>query len=63
MLTDGRLSHLYNMHLAIVLYGLAHPHQISSLICCHEDTSVDHLTKVSIKKYRITERSGRAKVT
>ena len=40
---------------------------IQSFISCHDDTSVDHLTRVSIykkkKKNRITKRSGRAKVT
>ena len=32
-------------------------------IFCHEDSFADHLTRFSIKKYRITKRSGRAKVT
>ena len=36
---------LCTINLAIVLYGLAHPHQISSFICSHEDTSADHLTR------------------
>ena len=47
------------MNLAIVLYG----HKISSFICCHEDTSDGHLTRISINKYRIIKRNGRAKVT
>ena len=34
----------------IVLHGCALPHQISSFICCHEDTSADHLTRFSILK-------------
>ena len=38
------------MNLAIVLYGLAQPHHISKFIWCHEDTSANHLTRVSIKK-------------
>ena len=50
------------MNLAIVLYGWAHPHQILSLICCQKYTSADPLTIFSIKKYRITKRSHRAKV-
>ena len=41
---------LCTMNLAIVLYGWAHPHYISNFIYCHEDTSVDHLTRVCIKK-------------
>ena len=41
---------LCTINLAIVLYGLAHPHQISSFICWHEDTSADHLTRFSILK-------------
>ena len=56
------LNILCIIYLAIVLYGWANPHQISSFICCHEDTGTDNLTKNSIKKYRITKRSGRAKV-
>ena len=36
---------LCTINLAIVLYGWAHPHQISSFICCHEDTCADHLTR------------------
>ena len=39
---------LCTINLAIVLYGLAHPHQIPSFICCHDDTSADHLTRFSI---------------
>ena len=39
---------LCRINLAIVLYGLAHAHQISSFICCHEDTSANHLTRISI---------------
>ena len=39
---------LCTIKLAIVLYGRAHPHQISSFICCHEDTSADHRTRFSI---------------
>ena len=34
--------------LAIVLYWWAHPHPISSFICCHEDTSAEQLTRISI---------------
>ena len=41
---------LCTINLAIVLYGGAHPHHISSFICCHEDTSADDLTRFSIKK-------------
>ena len=41
---------LCTINLAIVLYGWAHPHQISSFICCHVDTSADHLKRFSIKK-------------
>ena len=43
---------IYTLHnkLAIVLYGWAHPDQISSFTCCHEDTSADHLTRFSILK-------------
>ena len=60
------LGILCTIILAIVLYGRAHPHKISSFICCHEDTSDDHLTRISIykkKQNRITNRSGRAKMT
>ena len=39
----------YTISLAIVLYGRAHPHHIASFICCHEDTSADHLTGIFIK--------------
>ena len=41
---------LCTINIAIVLYGWALPHQISSFILCHEDTSADHLTRFSIKK-------------
>ena len=41
---------LCTINLAIVLYGCAHPHQISSFICCHEGTRADHLTRYSINK-------------
>ena len=41
---------LCTINLAIVLYGKAHPHQIPSFICCHEDTSADHLTRFFIIK-------------
>ena len=54
---------LCTINLAIVLYGQNHPYQISSFICCHEDTSANHLTKFTFEKYRIAKRSGRAKVT
>ena len=43
---------LCTINLAIDLYGSAHQHQISSFVCCHEDTSADHLTRISIKKDR-----------
>ena len=29
---------------------------------CHEDTRTDDLTRISIRNYRITKRSGRTKV-
>ena len=50
---------LCTINLAIVLYGRAHPNPISSFICCHEDTSPEHLIRIS----RITKRSGHANVT
>ena len=50
---------LCTISLAIVLYGWAYPHRISSFICCHEDTCAEHLTK----KYRRTKRIARANVT
>ena len=63
-LTYIHIHILFTINLAIVLYGWAHPHHSSSFIFCHEDTSADHLKRVSIlKKYRLTKRSDRAKVT
>ena len=47
---------------AIVLYGLAHPHQISSFSCCNEDTSAYHLTRISIKNAELPNSCDRAKV-
>ena len=41
---------LCTISLAIILYGWFHPHQISSFICCHEDTSADHLTRIPTLK-------------
>ena len=41
---------LCTISLAIVLYSWVHLHQISSFICCHEDTSAEHLTRISILK-------------
>ena len=50
------------MNLAIVLYG--GPFHIRSQVSFFViDTSANYLTRISIKKYKITKRSDRAKVT
>ena len=48
---SGYIYILCTISLAIVLYSWVHQHQISSFICCHEDTcSAEHLTRISILK-------------